>query len=119
MHNIHCAAPLNTAPAAVVSSLVCSGQNRSQVPQSCLNNCICVLQGMLAGYMVANAKVSSSLQGLLTLAISVVAFIVKKTLLSVTDPICIETSMLIAGAPSSTPVCLVFLVFASLRLTAE
>jgi hypothetical protein len=61
------------------------------------------VQVILAAYMIANVRAADSEQGLLTVALTIIGFIVKKTLLGMTDRIHIETAMLIAGAaPTST-----------------
>jgi hypothetical protein len=58
----------------------------------------CMLQAILALYTYANAESSGSGQGFLTVALSILCFIFKKTLLSFTDPINIDAAMLIAGS---------------------
>ena len=48
--------------------------------------------------MLANANVTGTGQGFLTFALAIIGFIFKKMLLGFTDPIWLETAMLIAGA---------------------
>lgn len=56
------------------------------------------MQGILAVYMIANAKADGAGQGFITVALAVIGFIVKKCMLQFADPINLETAMLIAGA---------------------
>jgi hypothetical protein len=63
--------------------------------------------------MIANAKSTSSEQGFITLALTIIGFIFKKTLLGMTDCISLETAMLVAGVPAGKPFCLL-LVYMSL-----
>ena len=56
------------------------------------------MQGVLAGYTIANASIASGPgQGMLTVALTIICFICKKVLLALTDPISLDTAMLIAG----------------------
>lgn len=48
--------------------------------------------------MIANAEVTGSGQGFLTFTLAIIGFIFKKMLLAFTDPIWLESAMLIAGA---------------------
>lgn len=60
---------------------------------------------ILAGYTIANAEVTGVGQGFLTFALAIIGFIFKKILLAFTDPIWIESAMLIAGAEPSGLLC--------------
>lgn len=62
-----------------------------------------MVQGILAGYTIANSSVEGTPQGFLTVALTIICFICKKVLLSFTDPIGLDTAMLIAGAPPFPP----------------
>lgn len=62
-----------------------------------------MVQGILAGYTLANATIEGAAAGFLTVALTVICFICKKVLLAFTDPIGLDTAMLIAGVPPLPP----------------
>lgn len=53
---------------------------------------------MLAGYTFAYARLSGAKEGFLTVALAVLCFIFKKTLLAFTDDIGIDSAIFLAGA---------------------
>lgn len=57
-----------------------------------------VVQWVLAAYTFGHAQTRGIWQGLLVVALSVMTFIFKKILLAFTDPIGIDSAMLVSGA---------------------
>lgn len=55
------------------------------------------MQGILAGYMIANAQTEGAGQGLITVGLQVLNFIAKKCLLQFADPVNLEVAMLVSG----------------------
>ena len=56
------------------------------------------VQGILSGYMVANALTQGAAQGLITVVLQVLGFIAKKCMLQFADPVNLEVAMLVGGA---------------------
>lgn len=62
-----------------------------------------VVQWVLALYTFASAQATGVGEGFLTVAINVMAFIFKKIMLAFTDPIGIDSAMLVSGATPLHP----------------